>query len=141
MELGGTKIGKQGNRTQSVIYHLLDKLPGKMPDSLRHCYLDNLLLSTEFVLFMRSIKGGRFGVTVTCRPNDAGVFQKLVDFKASDQTDTIPWGTTYALCTLDKQVAQVGFKDNAFVLFMSSVLDGKATFTECASDLKGALLK
>jgi len=80
-------------------------------------------MSLRFIKFMRSKEGGEFGLTGTCRTN-SGVAQQLIDLKKLDDKDVISWGETYSVTTEDGLVCQVGFKDNAFVLFMSTVWDG-----------------
>jgi hypothetical protein len=50
-----------------------------------------------------------------------------VKLKVSDKNDTIPWGTTYSMCTDNGLVAQIGWKDNAFALMMLTTMDGNDT--------------
>ena len=114
-ELGGTKAGKNGNKTQAVVLKLVRQLPG----SGYHLFLDNLFVSTRFVQYARD-QG--FGVTGTCRDN-SGVIQELLDLKKSDKVEHIPWGQVYGFPTPNREVCQIGWKDQAFVLFMSSVFD------------------
>jgi hypothetical protein len=120
-ELGGTiKAGKGGNKTQAVVLHLIGRLP-KPPTGLGyHVFLDNLFVSTKLVEYARA-QG--IGVTGTCRDN-GGVIQELLDLKKSDKKDVIKWGTTYSMPTESGKVCQVGWKDQAFVLMMSSVWSG-----------------
>jgi hypothetical protein len=47
----------------------------------------------------------------------------LVKIKQDDANDIIPWGTVYQIPTESYKVNQVGFKDMAFVLGMSTVYD------------------
>jgi len=121
VELGGTKkAGNRGNRTQAVIWHMLKRLPRTI---VRHCFLDNLFVSYKFLAFMRQ-EG--FAITGTTRPQ-SGVHKKLINIQKSDKKDIVPWGTVDAVTTPCGLVQQIGFKDNAYVLFMSTVYTGKET--------------
>jgi hypothetical protein len=121
-ELGGTKKeGKGGNKTQAVILHLIGRLPPPPAGSGYHCYLDNLFVSHKFLLFARS-RG--IGLSGTCRDN-GGVIQELLNLKKSDKKDIIPWGETHWFPTIDGKVCQIGWKDQAFVLMMSTVMTGE----------------
>ena len=116
-ELGGTKAGKGGNKTQAVALKLAGQLP--RGGSGYHLFLDNLFVSTRFVQYARS-KG--ISITGTCRTN-SGIIQSLLDLKKSDKDDHIPWGQVYSFPTPNREVCHIGWKDQAFVLFMSSVFD------------------
>jgi len=121
--LGGSKkAGKGGNKTQAVAISLVQRLPKPPSGHGYHCYLDNLFVSTRFVLYARSLS---IGITGTCRDN-SGIIQDLLDLKKSDKDDHIPWGETYSMPTLDGKVCHIGWKDQAFVLMMSSVMSGDA---------------
>jgi len=120
-ELGGTKRdGNKGNKTQAVVLHLLNQLPKPPEGSGYHVFLDNLFVSTKFIEYARS-QG--VAVTGTCRTN-AGVIQELLDLKKKDNKDVIPWGETYSMPIENGQVCQIGWKDQAFVLMMSSFMSG-----------------
>ena len=119
--LGGTKRdGNKGNKTQAVVLHLINQLPKPPEGSGYHLFLDNLFVSTRFVEYARSQD---VAVTGTCR-TDAGVIQELLDLKKLDNKDVIPWGETYSMPTENGQVCHIGWKDQAFVLMMSSALSG-----------------
>jgi hypothetical protein len=119
VELGGTKReGKGGNKTQAVALSLVERLPKKT----YHLWMDNLFTSTRFLELLR--KRG-YGATGTCRTN-SGVLYELVQMKKNDSNDTIPWGTTHSMTTESNLVCQTGWKDNAFALIMSTVMDGNA---------------
>jgi hypothetical protein len=118
VELGGSKAGKGGNKTQAVVLHLLDQLPR----ARYHVYLDNLFTSTKLLEVLRT---HGYGATGTCRTN-AGVISELVEIKKRDQKkDELPWGTLYSMPTPSGLVNQLGWKDMAFALVMSTVYDGK----------------
>lgn len=117
-ELGGhPRTGKGGNKTQAVALKLLERLPKKS----YHLWMDNLFISERFLELLR--KRG-FGGIGTCRTN-SGVIQELLDIKAGDKNDTIPWGTIVSKPTKSGNICQTGWKDNAFVLIQSNVLDGE----------------
>jgi hypothetical protein len=125
-ELGGTKkAGKGGNKTQVVVLHLVSRLPKPPKGSGYHVFLDNLFVSTRMVEYARS-QG--VGITGTCRDN-GGVIQELLDLKKKDKKDIIKWGETYSMPTLNGKVCQVGWKDQAFVLMISSVMSGDQRVT------------
>jgi hypothetical protein len=120
-ELGGTKkAGNGGNKTQAVVLHLIKRLPKPPRGSGYHVFLDNLFVFTRFVEYARS-QG--VGVTGTCR-DKSGIMKELVGLKKEDKKDVIPWGETHSLPTTSGNVCHVGWKDQAFVLMMSSVLSG-----------------
>jgi hypothetical protein len=120
-ELGGTKKeGKGGNKTQAVVLHLLNRLPKPPQGSGYHVYLDNLFVSTRFVQYARS-KG--VAITGTCR-DTGGVIKELLELKKKDKKDVIPWGETYSMYTPNGEVCHIGWKDQAFVLMMSSFMSG-----------------
>jgi hypothetical protein len=50
--------------------------------------------------------------------------KELVGLKKEDKKDVISWGETHSLPTPSGKVCHVGWKDQAFVLMMSSVLSG-----------------
>jgi len=120
-ELGGTKReGNRGNKTQAVVLHLIKRLPKPPQGSGYHVYLNNLFVSTRFVQYARS-QG--VAVTGTCRTN-AGVIKELLELQKSDRKDIIPWGETYSMYTPNGEVCHIGWKDQAFVLMMSSFMSG-----------------
>jgi hypothetical protein len=120
-ELGGTvRAGKGGNKTQAVVLHLIKRLPEPPQRSGYHVFLDNLFVSTRFVEYARSLG---IGITGTCR-DKAGVNKELLRLKKEDKKDFIKWGTTFSIPTPTGKVCHVGWKDQAFVLMMSSVLSG-----------------
>jgi hypothetical protein len=116
-ELGGTKTGKGGNKTQAVVVHLLEQLPRRDPPYAYHVYLDNLFVSEKLLELLRSLG---YAATGTCRTN-SGVLSELIELKSKDRgQNEMPWGTLHAFPTESNQVNQVGWKDNAFVLTMST---------------------
>jgi hypothetical protein len=120
-ELGGTKRdGNRGNKTQAVVLHLLKRLPTPPSGSGYYIFLDNLFVSTKFVQYARS-QG--IAVTGTCRTT-SGIITELLELYKSDKKDAIPWGKTYSFYTPNGEVCQIGWKDQAFVLMMSSLMSG-----------------
>ena len=99
---------------------MIKRLPKPPRGSGYHVFLDNLFVSTRFVEYARS-QG--VGVTGTCR-DKSGIMKELVGLKNENKKDIIPWGETHSLPTISGKVCHVGWKDQAFVLIMSSVLSG-----------------
>jgi hypothetical protein len=121
VQLGGTKNGKGGNKTQAVVVHLMKRLPPPPHGHQYHVYLDNLFTSERLLELLRT-EG--IAATGTCRTN-AGVLQTLVDTKKSDKRkDELPWGTLHHYPSPSCQVSQIGWKDQAYALLMSTVYDG-----------------
>jgi hypothetical protein len=100
-----------------VALKLIESLPGPG----YHIFIDNLLTSTKFFELFRA-RG--FDATGTCRTN-SGVVEELVERKRSDKKDVISWGTKMLCPTPSNKGLQIGWKDNAFCLAMSTVFDGK----------------
>ena len=120
-ELGGiVREGKGGNKTQAVVLHLVKRLREPPIGSGYHVFLDNLFISTRFVEYARA-QG--IAVTGTCR-DTGGVIQELLDLKKEDKKDVIKWGTTYSMPIENGKVCQIGWKDQAFVLMMLSIMSG-----------------
>jgi hypothetical protein len=89
-ELGGTKNGKVGNKTQAVVVHLLEQLPPTK--HLYHAYIDNLVTSTKLLELL--YKRG-YAATGTCRIT-SGVLSELVELKKKDKgKNEMEWGTLY----------------------------------------------
>lgn len=117
-ELGGNKNGKGGNQTQAVVPHLLKKLP----PAPYHVFLDNLFTSTPLFEYLRTMG---FAATGTCRTN-SGVVSELVEIKKVDKGEKErPWVSKVILPTESEKVLHIGWKDNAFVLAMTTFFDGK----------------
>jgi hypothetical protein len=72
-ELGVTKIGKGGNKTQAVVLHLLERLP----PARYHIFINKLFTSVKLLELFHA---RRFGATGTCRLN-LGVISELVEIK------------------------------------------------------------
>lgn len=119
VELGGSKKqGNGGNKTQAVALKLCEQLPG----TGYHVFFDNLFTSLKFFELLRA-RG--FGATGTCRTN-SGVIQELVTLKNDDKKDVIPWGSKFAFPSPSNKVLQMGWKDNAFCLAMTTVISQDA---------------
>ena len=68
-----------------------------------------------------------FAITGTCRAK-SGIYKKLVAIQQKEKKkDIVPWGTVDTVTSPCGSVQQIGFKDNAYVLFMSTVYNGKET--------------
>jgi hypothetical protein len=55
---------------------------------------------------------------------NSGVNRELLDLKQNDEKDIIPWGITYSRPIENGKVCHIGWKDQAFVLMMSSFMSG-----------------
>jgi hypothetical protein len=83
----------KGNKTQAVVFHLLEKL------SLvsYHVTLDNLFVSNKLLEVLR-FRG--FAATGTCWTN-ASVISELIDIKKNNKgPDELPWGTLILMLTV-----------------------------------------
>jgi hypothetical protein len=88
-----------------------------LPRARYHVYLDNLFTSTKLLELLRA-KG--YAAIGTCRTT-LGVLLELIELKKKDKgKGEMPWGTVRALPTETNQVNQIGWKDNAFALTMST---------------------
>ena len=118
--LGGSKLGKGGNKTQAVV----DKLVQYLPKSSYHLWLDNLFTSTRFLEYMRNHR--EVGISGTCRLN-AGILSEILDLNRHDKAksgDNVPWGEVLSLPTKSNQICQVAWKDSSLALMMSTVEEG-----------------
>jgi hypothetical protein len=57
------------------------------------------------------------------------VIKELLDLKKKDKKDVIPWVETYSIPTESGKVCHIGWKDQAIVLMMASVLSGDEQVT------------
>ena len=104
------------NKTAAVVVYFSGTLP-EAPPGTYSVTLDNLFISTKLVAYLRS-KG--FGARGTARIN-AGIYKDLLEIKKSDEKDIIPWGATHIRYVADGTVAQIGWKDPSYCLFMSNM--------------------
>ena len=104
------------NKTAAVVPALLKTLP-QAPPGTYGVTLDNLFTSTKLLVYL-SAEG--FGARGTARTN-AGVHQELIGHKKSDKNDIIPWGTKHLKYVADGAVAQLGWKDSSYCIFMSNM--------------------
>jgi hypothetical protein len=129
------------NPTQSVVPFLIHKLP----DASYHVFLDNLFSSPRLFTALRE-EG--HGATGTARVN-CGIFKQLVEAKIRhNKGQCWQWNELRAYATVDNKVSyllsiflgnplltcskvnQIGWKDNALVLLLSTVFTGKE-FEHC----------
>jgi hypothetical protein len=111
------------NPTQAVVVALLETLPR----NTYHVFLDNLFSSPQLFRQLRQLHLG-VGATGTARTN-AGLYERLVKAKEDDRQGhkMWPWGQLQAWPTEDNLVNQIGWKDNALVVFLSTVYSGTET--------------
>ncbi|KZL82358.1 hypothetical protein CI238_13322, partial [Colletotrichum incanum] len=98
--------------TQRVVTTLIALLPA----AIYHVYLNNLFSSVRLFRALRKIQVGASG---TCR-KDSGIDKKLVAEKEAE-VQGIAWGTIHCIPTSDGEVNQFSWKDNALVLFLTTV--------------------
>lgn len=108
--------------TQAIVAHLLSQLPPPpTPDHGYHCFMDNLFSTPELFSLLRT---RNIAATGTTRPGRV-TSKQLVAIKASEsKKDSVPWGTVYVRKHTSAEVMQFGFKDNAFVLALSTAYTG-----------------
>jgi hypothetical protein len=98
------------------VVYLLEQLPATKHSY--HIYIDNLFTSTKLLKLLQ--KRG-FAAIGTCRTN-AGVLSELVELKKKDKgKGEMPWGTLHHMLVESNRVNQIGWKDNAFALIMSTL--------------------
>ena len=99
-----------------MVVYFLSTLPEAPPGTFS-VILDNLFVFTKLTTYLGS-KG--FGCRGTMRIN-AGIHKDLLNYKKLDEKDTIPWGTTHVRFVAEGAVAQMGWKDLSYCLFMSNM--------------------
>ncbi|KAJ3453383.1 hypothetical protein MRS44_017630 [Fusarium solani] len=106
------------NSTQSVVIALINLLP----ISIYHVFVDNLFSSPDL---FRSLRQHGHGATGTARPN-CGIYKGLVEAKKADKAGKsgFQFNEIKVIPTADNQVNQIAWKDNALVLFLSTVFTG-----------------
>ena len=83
--------------------------------------MDNLFSTPELFDLLRT---RNIAATGTTRPGRV-TSKQLVAIKASEsKKDSVPWGTVYVRKHTSAEVMQFGFKDNAFVLTLSTAYIG-----------------
>ncbi|KAG7408943.1 PiggyBac transposable element-derived protein 4 [Fusarium oxysporum f. sp. raphani] len=98
--------------TQRVITTLLTLLPL----AVYHVFLDNIFASEKL---FKALRSSQVGATGTCR-KDSGVDELLVAEKDREGKG-IPWGQIHCIPTKDGKVHRFSWKDNALVLFLTTV--------------------
>ncbi|KAJ3453851.1 hypothetical protein MRS44_018483 [Fusarium solani] len=109
------------NSTQSVVIALINLLP----ESIYHILVDNLFSSPDL---FRSLRQHGHGATGTARPN-CGIYPGLAETKNADKAGKsgFQFNGIKVIPTADNQVNQIAWKDNALVLFLSTVFTGDET--------------
>ncbi|KDN71679.1 hypothetical protein CSUB01_12622 [Colletotrichum sublineola] len=103
--------------TQRVVTTLVSLLPA----ATYYVFLDNLFAS---IRLFRTLRNQQVGASGTCR-KDSGIDKILVAEKETEGWG-IPWGDIHCIPTLDGEVNQFTWKDNALVLFLLTVFqDGQ----------------
>ncbi|KAJ0127350.1 hypothetical protein HZ326_29546 [Fusarium oxysporum f. sp. albedinis] len=106
------------NSTQSVVIALINLLP----ISTYHVFVDNLFSLPDL---FRSFRQHGHGATGTARSN-CGIYNGLVEAKKADKAGKsgFQFNEIKVIPTANNQVNQVAWKDNALVLFLSTVFAG-----------------
>ncbi|KAM5529290.1 hypothetical protein FOXYSP1_17134 [Fusarium oxysporum f. sp. phaseoli] len=106
------------NSTQSVVISLINMLP----PAVYHVFMDNLFSSSDLFL---SLRQHGHGATGTARAN-CGIYKDLAVSKNKDKLGKsgYEFNEIRVIPTADNQVNQIAWKDNALVLFMSTVFKG-----------------
>ncbi|KAI3528196.1 hypothetical protein CABS02_15177 [Colletotrichum abscissum] len=89
-----------------------------LPLATYHVFLDNLFASVKL---FRALRDPKIGATGTCR-KDGGIDKTLVAERETEGKG-IPLGQLHPIPTADGQVKQFTWKDNALVLFLTTVFD------------------
>ncbi|KZL82402.1 hypothetical protein CI238_12699, partial [Colletotrichum incanum] len=115
------KVAKQAllTPTQRVVTTLVTLLPA----ATYYIFLDNLFSSVRLFRALRKLQVGASG---TCRV-DSGIDRELV-VKKDTKGQGILWGKIHYIPTSDREVNQFSWKDNALMLFLTTVF--KATAEE-----------
>jgi hypothetical protein len=105
------------NNSSAVVAHLMAQLPPKG----YLVFLDNLFTNVKLLRYMRARGWGAIG---TCTAK-SGILKRFCEMKKEDASkDKIPWGTLFTEPSEDNLINFMAWKDNALVLFMSTVDDG-----------------
>jgi hypothetical protein len=107
--------------TASVVPLLLQRLPD-WDEYKYHVYLDNLFTSSKLLIYCYGL---HIGVTGTARAK-AGVYVDIVEVHKTEKkkdNKEHKWGHKVVRYVENGHIAQMGWKDNAFTLFMSTVTD------------------
>ncbi|KAF6810668.1 hypothetical protein CSOJ01_06228 [Colletotrichum sojae] len=87
-----------------------------LPAAGYHVFLDNLFASVKL---FRALRRQNIGTTSTYQ-KDGGIDEILVDEK-EEEGKGIPWGKVHCIPTKDGEINQFTWKDNALVLFLTTV--------------------
>ncbi|KFA80176.1 hypothetical protein S40288_09979 [Stachybotrys chartarum IBT 40288] len=103
------------NPTQAVVVSLVKTLPKQT----YHVFLNNLFSSPQLFRQLRLLGVGATGIART----NAGLFEQLVKAKENDRKGQKmwSWGRLQSWPTEDNLINQIGWKDNALVIFLSTV--------------------
>jgi Transposase IS4 len=105
------------NNNSAVVIYLMEHIP----QASYIIYLDNLFTNIKLLQYMRE-RG--VGITGTCTAK-SGILKKFIEIKAKDtKKDEILWGTLYHEPSANSQILFIAWKDNALVLFMTTIKGG-----------------
>ena len=121
-----------------MVPYLLQQLS---PEHKYHVWLDNLFTSHNLLVYLREQGWGAAGISIissylllelanflyigTAKAK-SGMHKRMIELKKKEQSrDILSWGTLFKEVLPDSKVMQFGVKDNAFVLFQSTIHTGK----------------
>ncbi|KAM5528426.1 hypothetical protein FOXYSP1_18907 [Fusarium oxysporum f. sp. phaseoli] len=106
------------SNTAGVVIHLVNMLPKQT----YHVFMDNLFSSPNL---FRALREAGHGATGTARPN-CGITKELKLAKGKDKAGAsgFKYNEVKSIPTFDGLVAQIAWKDNSLVLFLSTVYSG-----------------
>ncbi|SCO87702.1 uncharacterized protein FRV6_11829 [Fusarium oxysporum] len=104
--------------TAGVVIHLVNMLPKQT----YHVFMDNRFSSPNL---FRALREAGYGVTGTARPN-CGITKELKVAKGKDKAGAsgFKYNEVKSIPTIDDLVAQIAWKDNSLVLFLSTIYSG-----------------
>ncbi|KAJ3522867.1 hypothetical protein NM208_g12684 [Fusarium decemcellulare] len=109
-----------GSYKKKPSWHKVDKW---LPKETYHVFLDNLFSSPKLFRILRQ-RG--YGAAGTCRTN-YGIYKALAKEKKADNNGKCDWfwNDLRSYPTPYNQVNQIGYKDNALVLLLSTLYNGE----------------
>lgn len=108
------ELGK--NTSSAVVVHLIKQVPS----AGYILYLDNLFTNVKLCQYLRKCGVGVVGTAT----NKSGILKEYGDMKAQDKKkDEIEWGKLFTAPSPDEDIEFIAWKDNALVLFMTTVAD------------------
>lgn len=90
-----------------------------LPPNKHVLWIDNLFTTTDLLLTLREYGIGAAG---TCKKSlSTGIARELVEMREKGKKLQLPWGTFKSIVTNDGNIRQLGWQDQAFVLFLTTI--------------------